>query len=101
MNVGGPAIVMAFNQKIQKEVPQPGRRYENSVMSSFYGSPDDFIIKINEIKFLEEKDLKQQIEKINYKMQSAYVRQRGQLAGKADVAKSYVSKIDDVKMAKE
>jgi hypothetical protein len=50
MNAGGPAIVMAFNKKIQKENPPPGRRYENSVMSSFYGSPDNFIVQINEIK---------------------------------------------------
>ena len=88
--------MMSLNSKLPKEHPAPGRRYENSVMSSFFGSPDDFIVKINEQKLLEELDLKHQLDKINSKIQSAYQRQRGQLNEKQQVAKSYVSKIDEV-----
>jgi hypothetical protein len=51
MDAGGPTVVMAFNSKIQRENPPPGRRNENSVMTSIYGGiSDNFIDRMNEIK---------------------------------------------------
>lgn len=50
---------------------------------------------------MEEQELRTQIDKINYKMHIAGSRYKGQLSEKQNVARSYVSKIDEVKMAKE
>ena len=58
MNAGGPAIVMSLNSKVQKDHhAQNHGRYENSMMTSFYGAPDEFIGKIHQIKAMEEIEL--------------------------------------------
>lgn len=44
MSCGGPAAVMSLNSKVQKDPPQYG--HGNSMMTSFYGAPDEFIGKI-------------------------------------------------------
>jgi hypothetical protein len=41
------------------------------------------------------------MDRMSYKMTSAYHRQKGKLNEKQTVARSYVSKIDEVKVAKE
>jgi hypothetical protein len=59
MNAGGPAIVMSLNSKVPKDnYPQGNGRYENSMMTSFYGAPDEFIGKIHQVKQMEEIELK-------------------------------------------
>lgn len=44
MSCGGPAAVMSLNSKVPKEPAQYG--HGNSMMTSFYGAPDEFIGKI-------------------------------------------------------
>ena len=51
---------MSLNSKVQKDHQAQGGhgRYENSMMTSFYGAPDEFIGKIHQIKAMEEIELK-------------------------------------------
>jgi hypothetical protein len=60
--------------KLPKEQSQKGRKYENSIISSFYGSPDAFIGMVKDIRVQEELELKDTLNKINSRIVSAYER---------------------------
>eukprot|EP00356_Strombidium_inclinatum_P003437 CAMPEP_0170480716 /NCGR_PEP_ID=MMETSP0208-20121228/1449_1 /TAXON_ID=197538 /ORGANISM="Strombidium inclinatum, Strain S3" /LENGTH=88 /DNA_ID=CAMNT_0010753307 /DNA_START=1157 /DNA_END=1423 /DNA_ORIENTATION=+ len=75
---------------------------DQSILSSLQGSPDNMKKKLREIQKMEEQDLADQLDRIDSRIQQAYMRQSVQTTSKSQsAARTYSERIDKVRSQKE